>query len=467
MIEFAIIFVTFVTRFFVLRTYIVVAMNPVAEAAGQLLHNRGGSMLLSQFIADLYEKIPIAAKEQIAAAGGPKKWANTSGFTITYGPKPGMETIAKAGHSTAPPHRCKRGVASSSCSSAALAAAPRTSKAPTAAAGKAPAMTDMIDPGRGARPGFFDAWQVCEYCRSKAVGRTDTDGVFYCNSCWKSWKDVDVELTLTASGGGSVGLVPPVAGSAVVTATVPTGPIKSSGLQRSQSFNRKEKKDAKTLEAAPPASRVNERPRDLELRLSLDRQASPAEKERYANLNPGGVFACFKETFELGPKHFGTITFHAGNFSVPLRLIDDAAERAIKELTVRPRWRVKGTALFVRQGSDKQAASPREQHTMPSHGSARPPAAVISEDIAKFWARLKTALEGGIKVDALKLHEPHSRQLWLACWKAAAAGVSGSGHDVLLKVLLKAAATSNLAPPPLVRGCVLIPQPMGPHLSAA
>jgi hypothetical protein len=49
---------------------------------------------------------------------------------------------------------------------------------------------------------------------------------------------------------GSGGLVPPVAGSAVVTATVPTGPLSSSGLQRSQSFNRKEKKDAKTLEAA-------------------------------------------------------------------------------------------------------------------------------------------------------------------------------------------------------------------------
>ena len=317
-------------------------------------------MLLSQFIAGLYDMIP-AAKEQIAATGGPKKWANrlanTSGFTITDGPKPGMETIAKARHSTAPPHRCERGVASSSCSSAALAAAPRTSKAPTAAAGKAPAMT--------------------------------------------------------------------------------------------------------------PASRVNERPRDLELRLSLDRQASPAEKERYEKLNPGGVFACFKETFELGPKHFGNITFHAGNFSVPLRLIDAAAERAIKELTVKPRWRVRGTALFVRQGSDKQAASPREQYAMPSHGSARPPAAEISEDIAKFWTRLKTALEGGMKVDALKLHEPHSRQLWLACWKAAAAGVPGSGHDVLLKVLLKAAATSNLAPPPLVRGCVLIPQPVGPHLSAA
>jgi hypothetical protein len=55
---------------------------------------------------------------------------------------------------------------------------------------------------------------------------------------------------------GSGGLVPPVAGSAVVTATVPAGPLSSSGLQRSQSFNRKEKKDAKTLEAAPEVDLV-------------------------------------------------------------------------------------------------------------------------------------------------------------------------------------------------------------------
>jgi hypothetical protein len=94
-------------------------------------------------------------------------------------------------------------------------------------------MIKLIDHGRGARPGLFDAVQVCESCRSKAGGRTDTGGVFYCNSCWKSWTKVDVELTLTASGGGSGGLVPPVAGSAVVTATVPTGPLSSSGLQHS------------------------------------------------------------------------------------------------------------------------------------------------------------------------------------------------------------------------------------------
>jgi len=116
-------------------------------------------------------------------------------------------------------------------------------------------MIKLIDPGRGARPGLFDAVQVCESCRSKAGGRADTDGVFYCNSCWKSWTKVDVELTLT-SGGGSGGLVPPVAGSAVVTATVPTGPLSSSSLQRSQPFNRKEKKDAKTLEAAPEVDLV-------------------------------------------------------------------------------------------------------------------------------------------------------------------------------------------------------------------
>ena len=65
-----------------------------------------------------------------------------------------------------------------------------------------------------------------------------------------------LELTMTASGGGSGGLVPPVAGSAIVTASVPTGPLSSSGLQRSQSFNRKEKKDAKTLEAAPEVDLV-------------------------------------------------------------------------------------------------------------------------------------------------------------------------------------------------------------------
>ena len=62
-------------------------------------------------------------------------------------------------------------------------------------------MIKLIDPGRGARPGLFDAVQVCESCRSKAGGRTDTDGVFYCNSCWKGWTNVDVELTLTEISG--------------------------------------------------------------------------------------------------------------------------------------------------------------------------------------------------------------------------------------------------------------------------
>jgi uncharacterized Zn ribbon protein len=62
----------------------------------------------------------------------------------------------------------------------------------------------LNDPGRGARPGLFDAMQVCKSCRSKAGGRTDTGGVFYCNSCWKGWTNVDVELTLTASGGTEI-----------------------------------------------------------------------------------------------------------------------------------------------------------------------------------------------------------------------------------------------------------------------
>ena len=51
----------------------------------------------------------------------------------------------------------------------------------------------LIDPGRGARPGLFDAVQVCKSCRSKAGGRTDTDGVFYCNSCWNDWTKAAAE----------------------------------------------------------------------------------------------------------------------------------------------------------------------------------------------------------------------------------------------------------------------------------
>ena len=61
------------------------------------------------------------------------------------------------------------------------------------------------DPGRGARPGLFDAVQVCESCRSKAGGRTDTDdGVFYCNSCWKDWINSDAfgDFGSASMGGG-------------------------------------------------------------------------------------------------------------------------------------------------------------------------------------------------------------------------------------------------------------------------
>lgn len=85
---------------------------------------------------------------------------------------------------------------------------------------------------------------------------------------------------------------------------------------------------------------------------------------------------------------------------------------------------------------------------VPSHNPL--PMAQVSEDVAKFWKRLQTAVDGGIvKVGALQLHEPRNRQQWLACWAAAAAGVTSGSHEVLIKVLLLAPAKMNIAPPAL------------------
>ena len=66
-------------------------------------------------------------------------------------------------------------------------------------------MLKLIDPGQGARPGLFDAVQVCESCRCKASGRTDTDGVFYCNSCWKGWLRRDETTARLGKGGDEAG----------------------------------------------------------------------------------------------------------------------------------------------------------------------------------------------------------------------------------------------------------------------
>jgi hypothetical protein len=88
-----------------------------------------------------------------------------------------------------------------------------------------------------------------------------------------------------------------------------------------------------------------------------------------------------------------------------------------------------------------------------------------TEGVLLARSRLKTAVDGGlIKVEELKLHEPRSRQQWLACWSAASAGSSGS-LEALVSVLLMAPARSDLAPPTLdvvqVLSCLVARLPTG------
>ena len=177
--------------------------------------------------------------------------------------------------------------------------------------------------------------------------------------------------------------------------------------------------------------------------LSLDTKASSAQRERYERLTPGGVALWLKSEFKLGgPSQIGKITVSQRGFFVPLKS-DTAVAEAVSILLTRKMWQLQGMPVIVSRGSpEKTAEHPAQRNT--------PPAAGISDDVAKFWRRLQTAVEGGLKsVDTLMLHEPSNQQQWLACWSAAAAGAKSGNREVLIKVLLQAAAKSNVTPPAL------------------
>jgi len=83
----------------------------------------------------------------------------------------------------------------------------------------------------------------------------------------------------------------------------------------------------------------------------------------------------------------------------------------------------------------------------PAQGNAPSTRTAASADVTKFWSRMKTAVDGGLKkIDGLKLHEPHNLKQWFACWSAASAGAQGH-LEVLLIVMMMAPAKSALAPP--------------------
>lgn len=73
-------------------------------AAAALLRSKGGTMHLATFFSNLYNE-SSTAKEEVTAAGGPKKWAEAAGFTIADGAKPGSETLSIVTVQRAPP--CK------------------------------------------------------------------------------------------------------------------------------------------------------------------------------------------------------------------------------------------------------------------------------------------------------------------------------------------------------------------------